>query len=151
MDIIKLLEDNVESIVNESYETIEPVKLHGYTKAGEERTKNKLRNLLDVSIRCIKDKTLIPMLKHTSEIAKERYNAGYDLHEVQTAINALEESIWKRIFKDMKPGQYSEALGLASTVLGAGKDNLATTYVELATKLKSKSINLQELFNGNAS
>lgn len=150
MDTIKLLEDNIESIVDEAFESIEPVKLQGYTKVGETRTKNKLRKLLNETIRCIKEKSLIPMVEYTTEMAKERYNAGYDLYEVQTAINALEEAIWKKIFKEMKPEQYSEALGLTSTVLGAGKDNLATTYVELASKTKSKTINLQELFNGNA-
>jgi len=151
MDIINLLENNKEQIVEEAFETISPVKLQGYTKVGEERTKNKLRKLLEQTIICIKEKTLIPMLQYTEGMAQERYSAGYDLYEVQTAINSLEESIWKRIFKEIKPEDYSEALGMTSTVLGAGKDNLARTYVSLAAKQKSTSLNLQELFKGNMS
>ena len=88
------------------------------------------------------------MLNHVENIAKERFSAGYDLYEVQSAINELEEAIWKRIFKDIKPENLAEALGLVSTVLGAGKDTLARTYVSLATKSKVSSLNLQALFKG---
>jgi hypothetical protein len=68
---------------------------------------------------------------------------------VQTAYNVLEEAIWLRILKDLQPAQYAEALGLVSTVLGAGKDALARTYVSLASKAKAPSLNLQSLFAGS--
>ncbi len=71
------------------------------------------------------------------------------MHEIQTVINALEQSIWKRVFEKIEPAKYPEYLGLISTVLGAGKDNLARTYVELASKIKVPTLNLQALFKGS--
>ena len=50
--------------------------------------------------------------------------------------------------KNISPNELAESLGLISTVLGAGKDTLARTYVSLASKTKAPSLNLQSLFSG---
>ncbi|MCU0372306.1 MAG: hypothetical protein MUE56_03565 [Ignavibacteria bacterium] len=91
------------------------------------------------------------MLSYTEKIAKERFNNGFDLYEVQTAINTLEELIWKKIFCEIKPSKLAETLGLLSTILGSGKDNLARTYVALASKTKVTTLNLHNLFSGSES
>ncbi|MHB8839204.1 MAG: hypothetical protein ACYC7F_09665 [Gemmatimonadaceae bacterium] len=49
---------------------------------------------------------------------------------------------------ELPPAQYAEALGLMSTVLGAGKDALARTYVSRASKSRAPTLNLQSLFTG---
>lgn len=149
MNLLTLLKNYKQEIVEEAYQNFEPVKLHGYTKVGEERTKEKMCNLYNVLIECVENKTLIPVLSHTEKIANERYQSGYDLHEIQTVINALEQSVWKRVFSKIEPEKYPKYLGLVSTVLGAGKDNLARTYVELASKIKVPTLNLQALFTGS--
>lgn len=43
---------------------------------------------------------------------------------------------------------YAEALGSISTVLGAGKDMRARTYVSLAAQAKVPSLDLKALFAG---
>jgi hypothetical protein len=88
------------------------------------------------------------MIAHAQTIARERFASGFDLSEVQTAFNVLEEAIWRRILEGLPPVDYGEALGLVSTLLGAGKDALARTYVTLASKTKAPSLQLQHLFAG---
>jgi hypothetical protein len=151
MDLIKLLESNTEKIITDAYNSICKDKLKGYSKSGQEKTKTKLSDLFKKVLQCVKKKELIPMLNYTEKIAKERFASGYDLFEVQTAINSLEVAIWSIIFKEVKPEKLAEYLGLISTVLGAGKDHLARTYVSLATKSKAPSLNLQNLFSGSES
>jgi len=151
MDITTLLEKNIDVIVDNSCIQICEVKLKGYTKSGSTMTRQKLANLYKKVVECAKNKELIPMLHYTEKIAKERFASGYDLHEVQTAINALEENIWQLIFKNVKPAKLAESLGLVSSILGAGKDNLARNYVALATKTKVSTINLQSLLSGSES
>lgn len=151
MDIITLLEKNMEDIIEKAYNEIESVKLQGYAKVGKSRTKEKLRNLYKKLLKCAEKKDLVPILNYTEKIAKERFSAGYDLHEVQTAINKLEELIWRIIFKNIKPSKLAESLGLVSTILGAGKDNLARTYVSLASKTKVSTLNLSSLLTGSES
>lgn len=151
MDIITLLEKNIDLVVEKSCTQICEVKLKGYTKSGATMTKQKLVSLYKKIIECAKKKELIPMLQYTEKIAKERFASGYDLHEVQTAINSIEENIWQLIFKNIKADKLAESLGLVSSILGAGKDNLARNYVALATKTKVSTINLQSLLSGSES
>ncbi|MCX8105613.1 MAG: hypothetical protein N3D80_07080, partial [Ignavibacterium album] len=98
-------------------------------------------------INCIRDKNLLPMSEYAGKIAKERFENGFDLYEVQTAFNVLEEELWNTVIENIEPQNLGEALGLVSTVLGAGKETLAINYVELASKQKPKRLNLEELFN----
>jgi hypothetical protein len=107
-----------------------------------------LKALYALSARAVKEKNLGPMIAHAETIARERFEAGFDLSEVQTAFNVLEEAIWMHILKNLPPDELAEALGLVSTVLGAGKDMLARTYVTLASKTKAPSLNLHSLFGG---
>jgi hypothetical protein len=151
MELITLLEKNIDEIVEISCKQICEVKLKGYAKEGSSITKQKLTSLYKKLIDCVKTKELIPMLQYTEKIAKDRFNSGYDLYEVQTAINTLEELIWQKIFKNVKPEKLAIALGLVSTILGAGKDNLARTYVSLASKTKSSTVNIQNLLHGSES
>jgi hypothetical protein len=65
-------------------------------------------------------------------VARERYADGFGLQEVHAAFNVMEEVIWRRIAAKLEPLQYPEAFGLASTVLGAGKQALALHWVTLA-------------------
>jgi hypothetical protein len=88
------------------------------------------------------------MLSYAEQVAEERFNAGYDLSEVQTAFNTLEEATWSRVFAELEPAEFAQALGLVSTVLGAAKDALARTYVSLATNAHAPSLDLHALFEG---
>ena len=151
MELIKLLESNSEKIISEAYKSVNKDKLKGYKNVGQERTRSKLENLLKRVIQCVRKKELLPMMNYTEKIANERFASGYDLFEVQTAINALEVAIWNIIFKEISPDKLKENLGLVSTILGAGKDHLARTYVFLAAKIKTPTVNLKNLFGGSES
>ena len=151
MEITKLLEGNNDLIIEEAFKSMSKLKLKGYTKAGGEKTKQKLNELYKKLIQCTKKKELIPILNYTEKIAKERYSSGFDIFEVQTAINSLESAIWNKIFKLTRPEKLAESLGVVSTILGAAKDNLARTYVSLAKKTKVPTLNLQSLFSGSES
>lgn len=95
------------------------------------------------------EKRLLPIKEYAAQIAKERFDAGFDLHEVHTAFNTLEEELWNRVTKNIAPENLGEALGLISTVLGAGKEELALSYVTLASKTRTPTLNLTELFGRN--
>ena len=67
---------------------------------------------------------------------------------MQTAFNVLEETIWAKVIEAVAPGDLAEALGLVGTVLGAGRDALACTYVSLATHQHVPSLDMSALFRG---
>jgi len=148
MDLNQLLHDQSNEILSDAEAAIARARLAHYEKSGAEHTHQRLKALFTLTARAVKEKNLGPMIAHAETIGRERFEAGFDLSEVQTAFNVLEEAIWMRILKNLSPIELAVALGLVSTVLGAGKDTLARMYVSLASKTKAPSLNLQSLFGG---
>ncbi len=148
MQLFELLHNQGPSILSSAMEGMQKVHARHYDQAGSDHLHQRLKALFTLIVRGIKDRNLTPMVTHAESIAVERFSAGYDLWEVQSAFNVLEESIWTHILRELPSGEYAEALGLISTILGAGKDALARKYVSLALKGSPAAFNLQSLFSG---
>jgi len=148
MDLYQFLHDRMNANIAGAEEAIRRAHLRNYEKEGAEHIHQRLKALYVLTVRAVKERNLGPMVAHADTIARERFNAGYDLWEVQTAFNVLEEAIWSCVLKELPPAEYAEALGLVSTVLGTGKDTLARRYVTLASRSKAPSLNLRSLFTG---
>jgi len=148
MDLQRLLADSADSILADAEASIGRMRVEGYERSGKDQTHQRLKALYVLTVRGVKERNLGPMIAHAETVARERYTAGFDLSEVQTAFNVLEEATWKRILQVLPASDYGEALGLVSTVLGAGKDALGRTYVTLAGKTRTRTLNLHSLFSG---
>jgi len=148
MELSELLHASAAKILAAADLAMERSHLRNYELAGKEQTHQRLKALLVLTTRAVKERNLGPMIAYAESIARERYAAGFDLSEVQTAFNVLEEALWSHIVQTLPPAEFAEALGLVGTVLGAGKDSLARTYVTLASKSKTRSLNLQSMFSG---
>ncbi len=138
----------MNEILTEAETALSRAHLEHYERAGEEHTRQRLRALYVLAVRAISERNLGPMLSHAESVARERYESGFDLYEVQTAFNVLEEATWRLVMKSLPPAEYGEAIGLISTVLGAGKDMLCRTYVTLASKSKAPALDLRSVFAG---
>lgn len=148
MELSQILHEHMNEILSEAENSLSRSHLAHYEKEGAEHNRQKLKALYVLAARAIAEKNLGPMLSHAETIARERYEAGFDLAEVQIAFNVLEEAAWKFIMKNLPPAEFGEAIGMISTVLGAGKDMLAKTYVTLASKSKAPSLDLRAMFAG---
>ena len=149
MDLKELLKTQSSEILEGALQSLNCAHLKSYSKSSGDENKKRLLNLLTLTQQCVVEKKLLPMKEYAAQIAKERFDAGFDLHEVHTAFNALEEELWNRVTKNIEPENLGEALGLVSTVLGAGKEELALSYVTLASKTRTQTLNLTELFGRN--
>ena len=148
MTLHELLQTHSADIIADAEEAVKRAHLQNYAKSGPDTVHQRLKALFVLTARAAKEKNLGPMIAHAETIARERFESGFDLWEVQTAFNVLEEAIWVRVLRDMPPSEYADALGIVSTVLGVGKDTLARRYVSLASKTKARSLNMQSLFTG---
>jgi hypothetical protein len=119
-----------------------------YGSAGTGEMRKRLEALFDRLLEASASRDLLPALAYAEAIAEERFNAGYDLAEIQAAVNALETAAWTTIFAELEPARYWEALGLVSTILGAVKDALARRYVSLTVHAHTPSLDLRALFAG---
>ena len=148
MKLQEILVNNQTDIINEAFYSLERSHLKHYDTSRADENWQRLAKLFDLTLNGVKTKSLVDMVNYSEKVAKERYESGFDLHEVHTAYNVLEEALWKIIVKEIAPSELPESLGLISTVLGTGKESLALAYVSLASKQKVKSLNLTQLFKG---
>ncbi len=148
MSLLTLLREGRQEILAEATAAVRRARLAHYEAAGEAGIRQRLDDLFGLVTDAIRDRDLGPMAAHAEAVAKERFEGGFDLAEVQTAFNVLEEVLWWRILKRLPAAEQGEALGLVGTVLGTGKDVLARQYVSLATRTRTPSLDLHALFSG---
>ncbi len=148
MDVHVLLENARTQVLDEAFAALESSHHAHYQAAGEPLTRQRLTDLFDLVITAIRDRDLAPIVSYSHGVAEERFNAGFDISEVQTAFNSLEEAMWRCLVADEPRSELAEAIGLLSTVLGAGKDALARSYVSLAGQRHVPSLDLSALFRG---
>jgi hypothetical protein len=148
VDVIEVLTEEGEAIVDSAAMALERSNLRHYTEAGPEAARERLAKLLALVLESVTTRDLVPMIEHANLIAHERFAAGFDIHEVQTAFNVLEEAIWGRVVDAIPPRDLAQAIGLVGTVLGTGRDTLACTYVSLASHQHVPSLDLSALFRG---
>jgi hypothetical protein len=103
--------------------------------------------MLELLAESVRVRDLVPVIDFAERVASERFHAGWDIGEVQTALNVLEETIWNRVVAGVSKDDLAEALGLVTTVVGAAKDTLARTYVSLATEKHVPTLDLNALFS----
>ncbi len=122
-------------------------ELH-YAQAGPEASRARLAGLLDLVLLSVTQRDLVPMIDYATSVANERFDAGFDIREVQCAFHVLEEAIWEQVVASVPHAELAESLGLVGTVLGAGRDALARTYVSRASQQHVTSLDLSALFRG---
>jgi len=138
-------------LLDEAFAALERTHLAHYEDAGEVFTRQRLSNLYDLVVEAIRDRSLTHLIEGSSQIAKERFEGGFDVSEVQSAFNDLEEAMWRKVVAEVPPDGLAEAIGLLSTVVGAGKDAVAREYVSMASHRHVPSLDLSALFGGTNS
>ncbi len=148
MDLETLLETRGPAVTERALASLSRSHLRHYESLGAARTTELLAALYDVTVRTVRTRDAGPMLRHVETIGRERFRGGFDLIEVQTAFNALEESLWREITGCIPADKLAEALGLVATALGIGKDALAREFVAQATQGHAPTLDLRSLFAG---
>jgi len=98
-----------------------------------EMRRRHLRDLFELVVTCVHDGDVEPIIASSHQLAADRFAAGFDISEVQGEFNVLEEVLWREVAASLPGDQRIEALELMNTILGAGRDALARTYVALAS------------------
>jgi hypothetical protein len=135
MSLARLLQENYYDIIEEADNHLHRAHLRHYCNSPTEKNSLRIKVFLDLLIGSITNKDLTAILEYTENTAVERFNLGFDLCEVQRAINGLEKAIWKKIAAQVRVQDHAEALGLISTILGEVKDTLSCRYVYCTRQL----------------
>ena len=147
MDIESLLAGQRSEVIDEAFESLDRSHEVHYEESGEEFTRGRLSDLFDLVVTALRDRQLEPVSTYCEDVAERRFAAGFGISEVQTAFNALEVAMWRRLVAGVPPQGLAEAVGLLSTILGFGKDALARRCVSLASERHVPTLDLA-LFAG---
>jgi hypothetical protein len=141
-----ILSKHTGEILDNACLQLSRARLKNYSCSEDSENRKRLEKLLELTIDALINKELLSITSYMEETAKERFYAGFDFSEVHSAINVLEETLWKKIDSSVKSEEIGHSLGLISTILGAAKESLARTYISLASETKISSLDLNALF-----
>ena len=137
MELINILTSDAEVIIKEATDKLNDARLKNYQKVDRPVLHSCLTRLFELTVESIKNSNLLALNEYIDKISRERYFSGFELYEVQTAFNALEEAIWNDIVSKVNQNDLVDSISIISRVMGAGKEFLACNYVRMA-KLNKK-------------
>jgi len=151
MALVDLLRSAQTEVLADASGALHRAHLTHYEASGPNESRRRLDNLYSLVVDCLSERTLGPVCQYAEEVATQRFESGFDIAEVQTAFNVLEEAIWHVVIARLTADDLADATALIGTVLGAGKDTLARTWVSLAAKRHVSSLDVTALFQGTRS
>ena len=149
MELVTTLKRSESEIVKEALANVQHSHIEHYESAGAEFTHTALQDLFDLVATAIEKRDLEGVIAFADGIAEQRFSSGFDIAEVQTAFNALETAMWRRVLATAEPADLPESIGLLSTVFGVAKDELACRYVSLASRRDIPTLDLSAQFRGS--
>jgi hypothetical protein len=147
-EVQEVLTSEAEVIIDRASIALDRSNEPHYTQDGPAMSRARLSEMLTLVTASIAHRDLVPMIERATQLANERFDAGFDIREVQCAFHVLEEAIWDQVVQATPPAELAHAIGLVGTVLGAGRDALARAYVSRASQQHVTSLDLGALFRG---
>jgi hypothetical protein len=151
IELVDAMRARHDDIVDESTQRLSRAHLPHYEATGLGESRGRLDDLLPMVTDAVAERSLVNICHYADTVASERFEAGFDLSEVQSAFNVLEETLWHLLTSKTDAEIVTEAAGLIDTVLGAAKDTIARTWISLASRRHVRSLDLSALFKGAGS
>ena len=148
MSVTELLARDASEIVDRATDAILGDRLRHYAAAGREAVRGQVEDLFGRMLASIDARDATAMIEHARKIAGIRFEAGFGLHEVQTAMNVIEEAVWLRLGSLLPAEEFAAAIRVVSSILGMANDALATSYVDLAARSHAPARDIAALFRG---
>ncbi len=146
MDIEDVLSEDEPAIVGEACAAIAQVE--PYRRDGAQRTHGRIEALTRQLMAAVRARDLTELRAYARQIASERYEAGFELSDVQAAFSALEAAIWHRALVRLPPYDLAWGLGLVSTALAHGRDALGRAFESAVPRTPAPTLDLTPLFKG---
>ena len=123
-----------DRVVGQAVAALEGCHQAHYQLSSPEEHRRYVRDLFELVVQCVREGDAGPIIASCQQIATDRFEAGFDIVEIQGTLNVLEEVLWRHVADSLAGDQRIETLGLVNTILGAGRDALARTYVDRASR-----------------
>jgi hypothetical protein len=123
-----------QHFIDDAVDALPRLQLPHYERLGTELFRQRVTDLYGLILECLDQSTLEPINRHGESIAEERLGSGFELGEVQSAFNLLEEAVWRVAIAHLPTEHHAAATTRIGRVLAAGKDGLARGWVATIAK-----------------
>ena len=137
METSAVLASAGDRVVGEAVAALERCHQTHYQVSSPEKRRRYVRDLFELVVQCVREGDAGPIIASCQQTAADRFEAGGDIAEIQETFNVLAEVLWRHVASTLAGDQRIETLRLVNTILGAGKDALARTYVDRASRGRS--------------
>ena len=128
MTLLELCYYKRDQILQDSVNTLEKALLKHYKLLTTEQIKFKMLNLFHMLVKSIEINSSNEMMEYIEKVSDIRHESGYELQEVQTAINILEECMWENINKFVDEDLQISGIKQVTRLLSKAKEELADEY-----------------------
>jgi hypothetical protein len=143
-NIEELLRDDEPAILAEAASSL--ARLEHYRRDGQETARGRIEALYRHVARAVHARDLDDLLAHASRIARERFEAGFELSEVEAAFATLENAISRRALARLPLDELAWGLGLVGTALAHARSELGRTFASLAPAARPGTVDLTAVF-----
>jgi hypothetical protein len=142
--IDELLRDDERAILTEAASSL--ARLEHYRRDGEAAARRRIEALYRHLARAVSARELDDLLAHAARIARERYEAGFELREVEAAFATLEDAISRRAVGCLPACELAWGIGLVATALAHARAELGRTFASLAPAARPGTVDLTAVF-----
>lgn len=128
MTLLELCYYKRDLILENSVSTLEKGQMKNYKKLYTESNRFKMLNLYQMLVNSIETNSSDGMKEYIGKLSALRFEPGYGLHEVQTAMNILEECMWENINKFVDEDLQISGIKQVTRLLGKAKEQLTDEY-----------------------
>jgi hypothetical protein len=132
MTIEDLLRSDRPAILDEVSPAV--AGLEHYRRDGVEATRHRLGALYDQLVAAVETRDLRELVDHAVRIARERFDEGFELAEVQSAVAQLELAIRRHAFAELPEREASWDVAVIGTALAHGKNAVGSTFAALSAE-----------------
>jgi hypothetical protein len=142
--IDELLRDDERAILTEAASSL--ARLEHYRRDGEAAARRRLEALYRHLAGAVSARDLDDLLGHVARIARERFEAGFELREVEAAFATLEDAISRRAVARLPACELAWGIGLVATALAHARAELGRTFAALAPAARPGTLDLTAVF-----
>ncbi|HJY65071.1 MAG TPA: hypothetical protein VJ455_13015 [Ignavibacteria bacterium] len=132
MTLLELCYNKPDLILLDSTNSLLRAGLPHYKDIDPDKLKLRFQRLFDSLVNCIESNKFDALHKFMETVSHERYEAGYELNEVQIAINTLEESMWRKTCEFVDSDKQINGMKEVSYLLCKAKQKLLSEYALLS-------------------
>jgi hypothetical protein len=96
----------------------------------------------------LKDKDIIKINNFADKIARDRYESGFKLNEILTALNLFQSVFYNYCFNLLTKKGMLENINLLNMFFNVLKDEISCTYLKLSGNCVNNNLDVKPLFKG---